>query len=259
MKVGLAQIFIAYANPQINRKTIQQYIKKASEAGIDTIVFPEMWNVGYALDQLPTLADPAGQTTQHLLKQLAQSYQINIVGGSVATKEGNRFYNTTYVVNRFGQIVGQYQKVHLFGLMKENQYLSSGSHPNRFILDSIPSSSFICYDLRFPEWWRTTNQTGIQVNYLPAEWPEERIEQWEILVRARAIENQAFVIAVNAVGNNPTDHFGGHSMVVDPLGRILTRMDDQPGLKIVEFNPQKALEIRGPIPVFKDRSPDLYN
>ena len=106
MKVGLSQISIAYGDPQTNQATIRQYVQKASEAGVDTVVFPEMWNSGYELDQLPTLADPDGQRTQQLLKELAQSYQINIVGGSVATKEGDQFYNTTYVVNRTGQVVG---------------------------------------------------------------------------------------------------------------------------------------------------------
>jgi len=259
MKVGLSQISIAYGDPQTNQATIRQYVQKASEAGVDTVVFPEMWNTGYALDQLPTLADPDGQRTQQLLKELAQSYQINIVGGSVATKEGDQFYNTTYVVNRTGQVVGHYQKVHLFGLMAEDQYLAAGDQPNRFELDGVPSSSFICYDLRFPEWWRTTNQTGVQVIYLPAEWPEKRIEQWEILAPARAIENQAFVVAVNTVEDNPSDHFGGHSMVVDPLGKVLAKMDDQAGLQVVEFDPAEALDVRGPIPVFKDRRPNLYD
>lgn len=259
MKIALAQIPIAYGDPAANLATVKEYVGKARAAGADTVVFPEMWNTGYALDQLSSLADPDGKNTQVLLGQLAQENQINLVGGSVATKEGNQFFNTTYVVNQTGELVGRYRKVHLFGLMNEDQYLTAGNQINRFELAGVPSSSFICYDLRFPEWWRTVNQTGVQVIYLPAEWPEKRIEQWELLVRARAIENQAFVVAVNTVGDNPTDHFGGHSMVVDPLGKVITKMDDQAGLEVVEFDPQAALAVRGPIPVFKDRRPNLYN
>ena len=176
----------------------------------------------------------------------------------MAIKRGKRFYNTTYVYDRTGQLVGDYDKVHLFGLMNEGEFISAGHAPNRFALDGVKAASAICYDLRFPEWLRTISKGGSQILFLPAQWPVQRIDQWRILLQARAIENQCFVVAVNRVGDDAANHFGGNSMVIDPLGKVLFEAGEEQGLFYVDIDPAEALAIRGPIPVFNDRRPDLY-
>ena len=258
MRVAIDQLDVALARPDQNFAQVAADVKEAAKAGADVIVIPEMWNTGYALDQLGDLADLDGQRTKQTLARLARDNQINIVGGSVAIKRGKRFYNTTYVYDRTGQLVGDYDKVHLFGLMNEGEFISAGHAPNRFALDGVKAASAICYDLRFPEWLRTISKGGSQILFLPAKWPVQRIDQWRILLQARAIENQCFVVAVNRVGDDAANHFGGNSMVIDPLGKVLFEAGEEQGLFYVDIDPAEALAIRGPIPVFNDRRPDLY-
>lgn len=259
VKIALAQLDVAFAKPTTNFQNVAQAVAKAANSRANVVIFPEMWNTGYALTQLDKLADPNGRQTKELLSKLAQQYQINILGGSVATKQNDHFYNTTYVVDSAGHLVSKYNKVHLFGLMKEDQYLAAGDQENFFQLAGINCASFICYDLRFPEWIRTVARHGADILYFPAEWPAVRIPQWKLMLQARAIENQAFVVAVNRVGDDPDNHFNGHSLVIDPLGKILLDVGESQAVSVAELDLDYLKKVRGPIPVFKDRRPDLYH
>lgn len=258
IKVALAQFNVQFADPAANRHRIAELTAQAAMAGADVVVFPEMWNTGYALDQLDQLADEDGKATTELFYRLARENQVGIVGGSVAVKENGHFYNRTLVVDPLGQVVGQYDKVHLFRLMNEHRYLAAGDQENYFRLAGALSASFICYDLRFPEWVRTVARHGAAVLYFPAEWPDVRIPQWEMLLKARAIENQAFVVAVNRVGDDPDNHFNGHSLAIDPLGRVIADAGEEDGITYAELDLDQLATVRGPIPVFADRRPELY-
>lgn len=258
IKVALAQLDVSFAQPAENFARVRAAVKKAAERNVDVVIFPEMWNTGYALTQLGKLADDGGQHTQRLLTELARQYDVNIVGGSVATRRDSKFYNTSYIVDRLGQLVGEYDKVHLFGLMKEDQFLTAGNRESYFRLAGVPSASFICYDLRFPEWIRTVARHGASVLYFSAEWPTSRIPQWKLMLRARAVENQAFVVAVNRVGTDPDNQFNGHSLVVDPLGKVIVDAGEIQNIAYAELDLEQLQQVRGPIPVFRDRRPDLY-
>lgn len=142
--------------------------------------------------------------------------------------------------------------------MNEHKYLTAGDQENYFRLAGVPSASFICYDLRFPEWVRTVARHGADILYFPAEWPAQRIEQWKIMLQSRAVENQAFVVAVNRVGDDPDNHFNGHSLVIDPLGKIIVDAGEKDDLTMAEIDLDQLQKVRGPIPVFVDRRPELY-
>lgn len=260
LKIAIAQMDIALGQPEINQVTVAQYAQRAAAAGVDVLVYPEMWQTGYALDQLPTLADRGGASTQQLLAQLAKKYHLNIVGGSVATQQGEQFYNTMYVVDQMGQLVSTYHKAHLFGLMAEEQYIAAGDHKNTFELAGVSAAGVICYDIRFPEWLRAMMTEGPQqILYVAAEWPIQRIDQWQILLQARAIENQAFVVAANRVGRDADNQFGGRSLVIDPLGQIVAQARDMDeALLVVTIDIADEKTVRGQIPVFHDRRPELY-
>lgn len=260
LKVAIAQMNIALGQPEVNEQTVAQYAQKASEAGADILIYPEMWNTGYALTDLPQLADNDGEQSRHLLARLAKTYQLNIVGGSVATMRDGRFFNTMFVFNQLGQQVSRYDKAHLFGLMNEEKYIAAGSQPNTFELAGVLSSGVICYDIRFPEWVRTMMSSGPQaILYVSAEWPIQRIAQWQILLQARAIENQAFVVAANRVGSGRDNTFGGRSLVIDPLGNIVAQGTDADDMLVIaDIDIADEAAIRGQIPVFSDRRPDLY-
>lgn len=261
LRISLIQMDVKYAQAEVNYERVQQLVTEAAAAKTDIIVLPEMWNIGYALDQLNELADKEGSRTKTFLAELARKLEVNIVGGSVATVKNGSFYNTSYVFDRKGKLCSEYDKVHLFGLMHEDKWITAGAKTNRFVLDGIPATGVICYDIRFPEWERSLMHQGAKVLFVSAQWPEQRIEQWEIMLRARAIENQAFVIAVNRVGEGPEgDHFNGHSLAIDPLGNILLRApDDKEGIFDVNLDLDSLEAIRGEIPVFLDRRVDLYD
>lgn len=258
MKIACVQMDIAFGEPEKNLTAIEKYIEEASNAQVDVIIFPEMWNTGYALDKLDSLADREGSITRKLLSQLAKKHQVNIVGGSVATKRGDKYFNTMYIVDRNGKIVAAYDKAHLFKLMDEHVYLNEGQSMNVFELDGITCGGVICYDLRFPEWIRTHTLNGAKIMFIPAEWPKQRIDHWQLLLQARAIENQCFIVAVNRVGKDPNNEFNGHSMVIAPWGELLISNQTAEGILYAELDLEEVERVRKTIPVFQDRRTDLY-
>ncbi len=116
----------------------------------------------------------------------------------------------------------------------------------------------ICYDIRFPEWLRKQAAQGPQVIFVSAEWPTVRLPQWRLLLQARAIENQAYVVAVNRVGSDPDNNFGGQSLVIDPLGQIMAIAGAHAQLVTAKLDLAQVAQVRGQIPVFNDRRPELY-
>lgn len=259
MKVSIAQIDIAYGNVSKNYERTANALQKALANHPDVIVLPEMWNTGYALDQLDELADENGERTRNFLSAFAKKHDVNIVGGSCAVKRQGKFWNTAYDFDRKGQLINEYDKVHLFGLMQEDRFIAPGNSESSFEIDGIKSSCVICYDIRFPEWERKLMSSGAKILFVSAQWPDVRIKQWEILLRARAIENQAFVVAANRVGDAPNDHFNGHSLIIDPFGEIIANgCSGQEEIVSEILDLSLVDKARGNIPVFKDRRLDLY-
>lgn len=259
MKIACVQMNIAFGEPEKNFEAAQKYIKEAAKAQVDVIVLPEMWNTGYALNQLGEIADVNGEKTKQLLAQNAKQFGVNIVGGSVSTKKDDGFFNTMYVANRAGDIIAEYDKVHLFKLMDEHLFINAGKSSNVFEIDGVTCGGVICYDLRFPEWIRTHVLKEAKVMFIPAEWPKPRIDHWQLLLQARAIENQCFIVAVNRVGSDPNNEFNGHSMVVAPWGELLIKNQSSEGIYYADLDLAEVDRVRKTIPIFQDRRPELYD
>ncbi len=258
MKIAAVQMAPILGDVENNYQEARRWICRAAEENADIIVLPELWNTSFYPENVRELADEDGVRTKYFLSSLASRYQVNIVGGSAAVRRGQRIYNTTYVVDRTGSLVGTYDKAHLFTPGCEDAVFSAGNCVNTFMLDNVPMASVICYDVRFPEWVRAAALTGVQVLFVPAAWPDTRIDHWEILNRARAIENQMFVVAVNNCGIAGTMHFGGYSLIAGPWGDVLGRGDDKEGLVLADIDVQSIAGIRSSINVFRDRRPELY-
>ncbi|MBB6445491.1 carbon-nitrogen family hydrolase [Bacillus benzoevorans] len=258
MKAACVQMNILYGDPEQNFARAEQYIIEAAEAKADMIILPEMWNTGYALDSLETLADRDGTQTTEMLSRLAKKYRINIIGGSTAVKRDGKFYNTMYVADRSGTITAQYDKAHLFQLMDEHLYINPGQTGNIFSLDGIICGGIICYDLRFPEWVRTHVLNGAKILFIPAQWPANRVDHWQILLQARAIENQCFIVAVNRTGSDRNNRFNGHSMVIAPWGEKLLCGESKEGIFYADLDLEEVDKVRSTIPIFQDRRTDLY-
>ncbi|MGI2328007.1 carbon-nitrogen family hydrolase [Planococcus sp. YIM B11945] len=257
MKIACVQMDIAFGNPEANFQQVLSYLEEAAANGADVIVLPEMWNTGYALTELENLAD-SNLRTVAFLQDFAKTHGVHIVGGSVSTKKNDGFYNTMYVVNKTGELISEYDKAHRFGLMDEHIHLNEGQSLGIFELDGTLCGGVICYDIRFPEWIRSQVLNGAKVIFVPAEWPEARIDHWRILLQARAIENQCFVVAVNRVGSDPKNEFGGSSMIIAPWGEIRLDMKKETGIGYCDIELNEVEEVRKRIPVFADRREALY-
>ena len=259
MKVALAQMDIAFREPDINYQKAVSMIADAARQGADTVVLPELWNTGFfPKDELDQSADSDGERTRQVISQAARQHQINVVAGSVLTKREGKHYNTAYVFDRSGQEVARYDKIHLFSYMGEHNYFSSGDSLCTFELDGVTCGLIICYDLRFVELIRSLCLKGIDVLFVPAAWPDKRRQHWVTLNRARAIENQIYVANVNCSGLIDGNLFAGYSSLIDPWGEYVVQAAAEEGLLIGEIDLAMVQQIRDTINVYRDRRPDLY-
>ena len=182
------------------------------------IVLPELWATGFAFGTLPDLARQTPDLLK-ILQNLAAKYQVNIAG-SLPEYSDNSYYNTLFISGPRG-MAGSYRKQRIFIPMGENTFFTPGTSPCPIQTDLGPVGAMVCYDLRFPELLRQQTVHGIDLALIVGQWPEARIENWRILVQARAIENQMFIVAANRCGTTDNTTFGGHSMIIAPDGSIL--------------------------------------
>jgi omega-amidase len=258
LTVACLQLDIHFGNPAENMNLVKHELENVMKQNPDIIVLPELWTTGYDLTRLNEIADENGTKTKSLVGELAKTYQVNIVAGSVAKKCDTGVTNTMFVFNRSGEIVGEYSKLHLFKLMDEHHYLQPGNTKGLFQLEGISSAGVICYDIRFPEWIRAHTSKGAEILYVVAEWPLPRLEHWRALLISRAIENQCYVVACNRAGKDPNNVFAGHSMIIDPWGEIISEADEHPGTLVASFDIEKVQNVRKQIPIFSDRRPEFY-
>jgi omega-amidase len=250
---------IAFGDPPKNYQTAKTLIEKAMTEKPDVIVLPELWTTGYDLTRLDTIADEEAIQTIDFFKELAKQYGVHFVGGSVANQSETGVKNTLLVINNQGNLVHQYNKLHLFKLMDEHLYLEAGSEKGLFELENRKFAGVICYDIRFPEWIRAHTTKGAEALFVVAEWPEPRLNHWRSLLIARAIENQCFVIACNRAGHDLNNKFVGHSMIINPWGEVIAEAGDKEEIITATIDLDMVKEVRNKIPVFDDRKPEYYN
>jgi omega-amidase len=260
IKLALLQMDVAIGEPDRNFEKLGQMLEKAvhAEEKPDVIVFPEMWNTGYALTEIHRLADENGERTKAMMGQFCREHGVNIIAGSIAEKVGDDVRNTLYVFDRDGNVTADYSKIHLFRLMDEEKYLVGGDRIGSAIIDGIQAGTMICYDIRFPELTRKQALSGAKILFVPAEWPKPRLHHWRTLLMARAIENQMFVVSCNRVGLSGTTEFFGHSMVINPWGEVLAEGGESEEIITAAINIGEVDKVRRTIPIFEDRRPSLY-
>lgn len=258
LNIALIQLDIAFGNPNENYQKASKLIDRAMEKKPDVIVLPELWTTGYDLVNLTKSADKAAKKTIDFLKSKAKEYNVHFVGGSIANQLEDGIYNTLLIINRYGELVHQYSKLHLFQLMDEHLYLNPGNDQGVFTFDNHVFAGQICYDIRFPEWIRTHVLAGAEAIFVVAEWPLPRLHHWKTLLTARAIENQCYVIACNSSGSNPDNIFAGHSLIIDPWGEIVAEASEQEEILYGQIDLDMVKTVRNTIPIFEDRKPDRY-
>lgn len=259
LKMSLAQIDVKLGQPQENLTTVRHFAEQASEQGVDVLVLPELWSTGYDLENVATYATNLKTGIFAETAVIAHQHQLYIIGSSLSKLGDNKFGNTAVFINQNGTILANYSKVHLFRLMDEHQFLTAGEQLSVVETAWGKMGLAICYDLRFPELFRQYALNDCVLTFLPAEWPHPRLEHWRTLLRARAVENQMYMVACNRVGQSKGVDFCGHSCIIDPWGEVIVEGGEEETLLIAEIDLDRVTAVRRTIPIFQDRRPSIYD
>ncbi len=259
MKVSMVQMNVRLADPEYNFSHAEELIRKAAVEEPDVICLPETWNTGFfPRENLENLSDRDGSEVKSRIGSLAKELGIHIVAGSAANLRRDGVYNTAYVFDRGGNCVGEYDKTHLFSPMGEQEFFKRGSHTFNFVLDGTACAMAICYDIRFPELIRTLTLRGVDVLFVAAQWPLPRKGHWLALNRVRAIENQCFVVCVNACGTAGETKYAGYSAAIDPWGETIIGAGEDEAIVSAQLDLGVIKGIREGINIYRDRRPELY-
>jgi omega-amidase len=257
IRISLAQMNISLGNPVENYEKGISFINRASNEGCSLILFPELWTTGYDLTNIKAYSR-SNQAILNQLKFVAKNQHISI-GGSYIFRKENRFFNSFIIINTDGDFCPIYNKLHLLKLFNEDLYFSAGDQIQVNTFKWGTTGLAICYDLRFPEMFRKMALNPVDIILLVAEWPTKRIEHWRTLVRARAIENQVFLAAVNCVGTQGKESFGGCSCIISPSGQILAEANPEQEILIIsEINIDSINEYRKSMNILQDCRYDIY-
>jgi omega-amidase len=253
----LGQMDIAFGEPEKNLSKVREMTAEARRRGSEVVLFPELWSTGYDLERVHEHATPTDQGVFAEVAKLAREHSIHIIGSLLATK-GKGYRNAAVIFSSQGQPVAEYSKTHLFRLMEEEKYLIPGQEAPVFDLAWGSSALAICYDLRFPELFRKYALAGARIVFLISEWPYPRLMHWETLIKARAIENQFFMVACNRTGESGDWSFFGHSVIIDPSGELIVGAGAEETLLTAVIDLDAADEVKQLIPVFDDRNEAAY-
>src|SRR5437764_12643636 len=204
MKVAVAQISCSLGDPEANLSKVRDFSRGAKESGAELIVFPEMTDTGYSMPVIQKHADPWKTGFVAGLQQIANELSTAIISG-VSERDGSSIYNSQVLVDAKGDIVAKYRKTHLYAVapVEEQTCFASGDSFASFELGELRFGFSICYDLRFPELYRKlVTEKNVDAFVISSAWPFPRGEHWRVLAQARAVENQAYVIASNRVGKD---------------------------------------------------------
>ena len=251
MKVGLVQFAPRWEDVRFNLPRLENMIRTLA-GNIDLIVFPEMFPTGFSMNTDVICNEDIYQETVQWMKQQAQSTGAMIAGG-LSVQENGRCYNRFYWISPDGD-AGQYDKHYLFSMSAEPQYFTAGAEKKQFEWRGWQIKPILCYELRFPEWCRNTRNNPYDILICAASWPAVRNDVWLTLLKARALENQCYVIGINRVG---TDGYGlhhtGNSIIYSPKGETIIQIpENEENLTTAELSFSTMNNFRKKFPVLND-------
>ncbi|MEE8075185.1 MAG: carbon-nitrogen hydrolase family protein [Candidatus Binatia bacterium] len=255
---------LASSDKETNLKEAENWVRKACAKGAKLVVLPEVFNWRGPQEEQRAFAEPIPGHTSSLMASLARELGIHLLSGSIleAVAGENKVYNTSILFNPRGKLLANYRKIHLFDVgltdgvsISESESRKAGQEVVVAETEFCPMGLTICYDLRFPELYRRLVERGAEIIFIPSAFTTLTGEaHWEPLLRARAIENQVYIIAPDQVGHGPNsmDTYG-NSMIVDPWGKILDRAPDSPGLIFGEIDLSYLARVRSELPALSHR------
>jgi omega-amidase len=265
-KVGICQMRVE-SSKAANLQKAGAMIESATQQGAELIVLPEMFTTPYDQSLFAEYAETEQGEIVAFLAATARRNRCMLVGGSIPERQGERLYNTAFVFDPNGKVIARHRKVHLFDIavpggisFQESAVLTAGDQATVFPSEFGPVGLAICYDLRFPEFFRLMVDAGAQMVVLPAAFNMTTgPAHWETLLRTRAIDNQVYIIGASPARNEKAGYVAyGHSMAVDPWGVLLWQAGSEEAIGVVELDAQRLLEVREQLPLPKQRRIDLY-
>lgn len=253
MKIALYQMHIAWENKKANYIQLEKKLKEMNGIKIDLFLMPEMSFTGFSMNT--DVTKERHLETVNKMTEYAKQYHVSIGFGWVKDC-GEKSENHYTIINKNGEMLCDYTKIHPFSFAGEDEKFRSGEKIKSFICEGIPCSTFICYDLRFPEIFQIASRKAHTI-FVPANWPQKRQEHWRCLLQARAIENQVYIFAINCVGEIGGANYLGNSCVISPNGEVLTELCGQEG--VLEYELVDDVEnFRDAFRVKDDRKEKLY-
>lgn len=254
VKIGLAQMHISFENKDINKQKCLQFLDEAHKKAVELIIFPEMTLTGFSMNV--DKINEMDNGTINWFKTQAEKYNI-IIGFGYVKKENSNGRNMFSIVSPTGEELLRYTKIHPFSFSEEDRFYDGGTEITFASISDFVISSFICYDLRFPEIFQLASSTAAIIT-LAANWPKSRREHWITLLKARAIENQCYIAGVNAVGRINDIDYSGDSMIINPMGEIIAEIRNEEGLLIADIDLNEVIKLRSSFPLKQDRKESLY-
>lgn len=251
MRISVIQLAYGDAEPPAQRTARASDLVRA-QAGSDLVILPELWpQGGFAYDRWEDQAEPASGPAVTAMRAAAADLGAPVhMGSYVERDEAGRLFNTSVLIGPHGEVLTTYRKIHLFGFGEgEPKLLTPGDEV--VVHDRLGLAT--CYDLRFPEMFRALLDRGAQLLLMPAAWPAKRVEHWRLLARARAVENQMYVVACNTGGVHAGVPMGGHSAVIDPWGAVLAEAGEGEEVLVVDVDLDSVAQTRASFPVLADR------
>jgi predicted amidohydrolase len=250
------QFSIKPGDVDANLSKVERALSKLADRNCQLVLLPEMWSCSFPYQSMPSMAERTPGIVERLQGIALQNRLV--IAGSLPESDGGTIFNTNYVIDSTGEIAGKYRKIHLFSLYGEHLYFGKGEWAGICSTKLGRIGVMICYDLRFPELARVMALEGAEVICVSALWPLARIEHWYLLLRARAIENQLFIIGCNGCGNEEKITWGGTSAIISPMGTVLAQAGPEEQNILGVLQAHETEQFRKTIPCFKDRAPEVY-
>lgn len=256
MQIIACQFDIAWEDKSANHRKVRALLEQSSPPAGSLVVLPEMFSTGFSM-KVARVAEGETRASERFLMNLATEFRVYLLGGVVNRAGNGRGLNQCLCFAPDGSEIARYTKLHPFSYSKEDQYYDAGDAPLTFSWQGALVAPIICYDLRFPEIFRITASRGAMIYTVIANWPQARVAHWLALLRARAIENQAYVVGVNRCGDDPWLHYPGRSLIVDPRGEIVADASGGEGTISAAIDLEELSAYRREYPALADIRPEF--
>lgn len=257
MNVVCCQLDIAWEDKAANHAKVESLVARVRPPENSLVVLPEMFATGFSMN-VGAITDTASRETEEFLSQTAARHKTFVLGGVVHRDREGRGRNECVVYSPDGLEVARYCKLHPFTLGGEAEHYAAGGEVQTFCAGGFTVAPFICYDLRFPEIFRVAVRRGANLFTVIANWPTPRVDHWTTLLKARAIENQAYVVGVNRCGDDPYLPYPGRSIIFDPRGRVVAEADHREGTISADLDAQALIDYRREFPFLTDMRQDHF-